>query len=160
MLDRFAADSVLVLHVAFILFVLLGGLLVVRWYGLIILHVPAVVWAVYVEVTGTICPLTFIENRFRAAAGESGYADGFVEHYLMAVIYPAGLSRPVQFALALLVIVVNTTLYRTLVRSLQERRRPGEADAARAEPQPVFRITCKSSLRALTPIPPPPADAR
>lgn len=121
MLDRFAADSVLLLHLAFILFVVFGALLVVRWRTLVVLHVPAVVWAVYAELTGTICPLTFIENRFRAAAGESGYAGSFVEHYLLGVIYPAGLSRPVQFALGLLVIVVNFAIYRTLARSLRTR---------------------------------------
>lgn len=121
MLDRLAADIVLLSHLAFILFVVFGALLVLRWRTLAALHVPAVLWAVYVELTGSICPLTYIENRFRIAAGASGYAGGFVEHYLLGVIYPAGLSRPVQFALGLLVILVNVMVYRTIARSLRPR---------------------------------------
>lgn len=121
MLDRFAADAVLLLHLAFIVFVVFGALLVVRWPALMPLHVAAVSWAVYVELTGAICPLTLIENRLRIAAGASGYAEGFVEHYLLGVIYPAGLTRPGQYLLAILVVAVNATIYVTLLRSLRER---------------------------------------
>ena len=121
MLDRFAADAVLLLHLAFIVFVVFGALLVVRWPALMPLHVAAVSWAVYVELTGAICPLTLIENRLRIAAGASGYAEGFVEHYLLGVIYPAGLTRATQFCLGALVIVINATLYRMLMRSLRAR---------------------------------------
>src|SRR5689334_13088489 len=99
MLARIAADGVLVLHLAFIVFVLLGGLLVWRWRGVVLLHVPAVAWGLFIELSGSGCPLTSVENRLRAAAGMSGYAGGFVEHYLMRVIYPAGLTRPIEILL-------------------------------------------------------------
>ena len=121
MLARFAADSVLLLHLCFILFVVLGGLLVVRWHALMPAHIAAVAWAVFVEATGTICPLTFAENRLRDAAGLAGYGGSFVEHYLLGVIYPAGLTRPGQYLLAFLVVAVNATIYLTLLRSLRER---------------------------------------
>jgi len=121
MLARIAADGVLVLHLAFIAFVLLGGLLVLRWRHLVFLHVPAVVWAVFIELNGASCPLTFVENRLRSAAGMSGYAGGFIEHYLMRVIYPAGLTRPIEFLLAMVVIVVNVAIYGAMLRSNRER---------------------------------------
>jgi hypothetical protein len=121
MLARFAADSVLLLHLCFILFVVLGGLLVVRWHALMLVHVAAVAWAVFVEATGTICPLTFAENRLLDAANLSGYGGSFVEHYLLGMIYPAGLTRPGQYLLAILVVAVNATIYITLLRSLRER---------------------------------------
>lgn len=121
MLARIAADGVLVLHLAFIAFVLLGGLLVLRWRHLVFLHVPAVVWAVFIELSGSSCPLTFVENRLRSAAGMSGYAGGFIEHYLLRVIYPAGLTRPIEFLLAIVVIVVNVAIYGAMLRSNRER---------------------------------------
>ena len=121
MLARSAADSVLLLHLCFILFVVLGGLLVVRWRALMLPHIAAVAWAVFVEATGAICPLTFAENHLRDAAGLSGYGGSFVEHYLLGLIYPAGLTRPGQYLLAILVVAVNATIYVTLLRSLRER---------------------------------------
>jgi hypothetical protein len=121
MLARFAADSTLLLHLGFILFVMLGGLLVIRWRALMLPHVAAVAWAAFVEVTGTLCPLTFVENRLRSAAGMAGYDGSFVEHYLLGLIYPAGLTRPGQYLLALLVVAVNATIYVTLLRSIRER---------------------------------------
>jgi len=121
MLARIAADGVLVLHLAFIAFVLLGGLLVLRWRHLVFLHVPAVVWAVFIELSGSSCPLTFVENRLRSAAGMSGYAGGFIEHYLMRVIYPSGLTRPIEFLLAIVVIAVNVAIYGSMLRSNRER---------------------------------------
>jgi hypothetical protein len=120
MVARCAADSVLLLHFCFILFVVLGGLLVVRWHALMLPHLAAVAWAVCVEATGMVCPLTFVENRLRSVAGLSGYGGSFVEHYLLGVIYPAGLTRPDQFVLAMLVVAVNATIYATLLRSIRE----------------------------------------
>lgn len=122
MLARLTADAVLLLHLGFIVFVMLGGFLVVRWPRLMLLHVPAVIWGAFVESTGSICPLTFVENHLRMAAGASGYAGSFVEHYLLGVIYPAGLSRPVQYGLALLVIAVNGAIYAWLLQAESERR--------------------------------------
>ena len=121
MLARFAADAVLLLHLCFIVFVVLGGLLVVRRRALMVPHIAAVAWAVFVEATGVICPLTFVENHFRSAAGLSGYDGSFVEHYLLAVIYPAGLARASQYLLAMLVVAVNATIYVTLLRSIRRR---------------------------------------
>ena len=121
MLARFGADGVLVVHLAFILFVIFGGLLALRWRRVVLLHVPAVAWAIFVELTDAICPLTFVENHFRAAAGLSGYAGDFVGHYLMRVIYPAGLTRTTQALLAVVVIVVNATIYAAMLRSKRKR---------------------------------------
>ena len=121
MLARVAADGVLVLHFTFVVFVIFGGLLALRWRRVVLLHVPAVAWAVFVELTGTICPLTFVENRLRAAAGLTGYAGDFVGHYLMRVIYPAGLTHTTQMLLAVVVIVVNVAIYAAMTRSKHER---------------------------------------
>jgi hypothetical protein len=91
----------------------------VRRRALMLPHIAAVAWAVFVEATGVICPLTFVENHFRSAAGLSGYGGSFVEHYLLGVIYPAGLTRPGQYLLAMLVVTVNATIYLTLLRSIR-----------------------------------------
>ena len=111
MLLRWAADAVLLLHLGFIVFVMLGALLVMRWPWVIIAHVPAVAWGAFVEATGRICPLTPIENRLRREAGLSNYGDGFVEHYLTRILYPEGLTREAQYVLAGVVLVFNAALY-------------------------------------------------
>lgn len=121
MLHRFAADAVLVLHLAFILFVVLGGALALRWRWMPLAHLPAAAWGVFIELSGGICPLTPLENRLRLLAGQSGYADSFIEHYLLALIYPAALTRELQFVLAALVVVVNLAIYGMLV--VRRRRR-------------------------------------
>ena len=118
---RLAADAVLVAHLGFILFVVLGGLLALRWRWLPWLHLPAAAWGFVVEVGGLSCPLTGLENHLRVLAGEAGYAESFIEHYLLAAIYPAGLTRAIQYGLAAVVLAVNTAVYAWLVR----RRRPG-----------------------------------
>ena len=111
MIHRLAADAVLLLHLGFILFVLLGGVLAVRWRWAPLLHLPAVAWGVYIELSGRLCPLTPLENRLRIAAGDAGYAGGFIEHYLLALIYPAGLTQDVQYVLAAIVVGVNALAY-------------------------------------------------
>ena len=116
MLIRLAADAVLLVHLAFVLFAVLGALLALRWRRIALLQLPAAVWAFYIEVSGRLCPLTGLENRLRAAAGEAGYAGGFVEHYLVPVLYPDGLTRDVQFWLALIVVAVNLAVYGWLGR--------------------------------------------
>lgn len=108
---RLAADAVLVLHLAFILFALLGATLTVFWRWIPLLHVPAAAWGFFVELTGRICPLTTLENSLRVQAGQSGYAESFIEHYLLAIIYPSGLTRQTQFVLAAVVVVVNLAVY-------------------------------------------------
>ena len=117
---RLAADAVVLAHGAFILFAVLGGLLALRWRWLPLLHLPTAAWAVFIEATGRICPLTPLEVSLRIAAGDAGYDGGFVEHYLIPIIYPAGLTRGVQFALAALVLAVNLAVYAVVLRrSLQ-----------------------------------------
>lgn len=108
---RLAADAVLVLHLAFILFVLLGAALVARRHWLALAHVPVAAWGFYVEASGRGCPLTLVENHFRLKAGQSGYSEGFIGHYLLWLIYPAGLARGAELALAGVVLAVNAGLY-------------------------------------------------
>jgi hypothetical protein len=108
---RLLADLVLVTHAAFVAFVMLGGLAVLRWPRLAWLHLPVVLWGAGIEFFGGICPLTPLENRWRQLAGDQGYAGGFVDHYIVALLYPDGLTRSVQMALGLLVLVVNVAIY-------------------------------------------------
>ena len=112
---RIAADLLVVLHFGFVLFVVGGGLLVWRWPRLAWLHVPAAVWGAAIELAGWICPLTPWENRLRAAGGEEGYGGGFIEHYLVALIYPPGLTRTHQLVLGALVILINAGCYGALL---------------------------------------------
>lgn len=127
------ADGVLVAHLAFIVFVMLGGLLVLRWPRLAWLHVPAVLWGIFVELSGRICPLTPLENSLREAAGQAGYSGGFIEHYVTVVIYPDGLSRGTQMVLAALVVTVNAAVY---WRWYRQRR---QARATISEPERTSR---------------------
>lgn len=106
-----AAGAVLIFHGLFIAFVVFGAALLWRWPRLVWLQLPAVAWAVYVEFSGAICPLTPLENSLRAAAGQQGYAGGFVEHYLLPLIYPAGLTRETQGLLGVGVVLLNIGLY-------------------------------------------------
>lgn len=112
---RFLADALVVAHLAFIGFVLLGGLLVARWRRLVWLHLTAALWGIWIETSGAICPLTPLENHLRRLAGGSGYRGGFVEHYLIPVIYPRGLTPTVQAWLAVIVLVVNATIYSAIL---------------------------------------------
>ena len=121
MIHRVAADAVLLLHLGFILFVLLGGLLALRWRRAPLLHLPAVAWGVYIELSGGLCPLTPLENRLRIAAGEAGYTGGFIEHYLLTLIYPAGLTPQIQYVLAAVVVGVNGLAYAWVWRRRRRR---------------------------------------
>lgn len=120
---RLLADAVLVLHLAFVAFVALGGLLVLRWPRLAWLHVPAVVWGVYVELAGKPCPLTPLEQRLRVAAGQGGYEGGFIDHYVTLWLYPAGLTRGTQLALGAFALAFNLIIYAVLLRRRRLRRR-------------------------------------
>ena len=111
MLYRLAAETVLLLHLAFIVFVIAGATGAARWSWLPLVHLPAAAWGVFVELTGRVCPLTTAENYLRLKAGETGYSESFIEHYLLAIIYPAGLTREIQFALAAAVVVINAAIY-------------------------------------------------
>lgn len=108
---RALADATMLLHFAFIAFVVFGGLLALRWRWMMWLHLPVAVWGVLIELRGWICPLTPLENHFRRLGGESGYAGGFIERYLEPVIYPPGLSAPKQLVLAGIVVLVNAVVY-------------------------------------------------
>ncbi len=116
MSDRLLADGLVALHFAFIVFVLFGGLLVLHWRGWSVLHLPAVAWAAFVEFTATICPLTPWENALRRRAGEAGYNGGFVEQYVLPVIYPAGLSPGIQLLLGAFVVALNVIVYLWVLR--------------------------------------------
>ena len=111
MFYRYSADAVLFLHFAFIVFVVIGGLLAIWRRGVIYIHLPAALWGIFVEITGRVCPLTSLENTFRIKAGNAGYSKSFVEHYLLGIIYPEGLTREVQYFLGALVVVVNVAIY-------------------------------------------------
>lgn len=115
MIYRLLATLVLTAHFAFVLFVVLGGLLVLRWPRLPWLHVPAAIWGALIEYGGWVCPLTPLENWLRARGGESGYAGGFVEHYILRTLYPEGLTRRTQVVLGTLVLVINLVAYGALV---------------------------------------------
>jgi hypothetical protein len=123
MSERIAADAVLVLHLAFVLFAVLGGLLVLRVPGFAWLHLPALAWAAFVEFTGRVCPLTPLEVALRRAAGESGYAGGFVEHYIVALLYPETLTRDVQMVLGAALVVLNVVIYGAVLYLAQTARR-------------------------------------
>lgn len=122
MIWRWAANAVVLAHFAFIVFVVAGGLLALRWPRAAWVHVPCALWGITVEWMGWICPLTPLENRFRRLAGEGGYGQGFIEHYIIPVMYPAGLTRNVQWVLGALVLLLNLVVYG---RIWWRRRRPG-----------------------------------
>ena len=123
--QRLLADTVVALHLAFILFVVGGGLLVLwrRWWA--VLHLPAVAWGAWTEFTGTLCPLTPWEQALRRQAGEAGYAGGFVEHYIVPLIYPATLTPRLQLALGAFVLLLNAAVYLGAWRWRQRERDGG-----------------------------------
>ncbi|QEZ48196.1 DUF2784 domain-containing protein [Cupriavidus oxalaticus] len=110
-ISAWLADLVVIVHGLFIVFVVAGGLLVLRWPRLAWVHLPAAAWGVLIEWSGWICPLTPLENALRRAAGEAGYSGGFIERYLLPLIYPPGLTPAVQLWLGLVVLVVNVAVY-------------------------------------------------
>ena len=127
---RWLADLVLLLHFAFILFVALGGLLVLRWPRLAWLHLPCAAWGAFTEFSGWICPLTPLEVALRVAGGEAGYRGGFIERYLTAAIYPEGLTRGTQAWLGAAVVMINALVYWTLVRQARRGTRAGRQSRA------------------------------
>ncbi len=116
MLYRVLADCVVLVHAAFVAFVVLGGFLAWRWRWIVFAHVPCALWGIAIEYGDWICPLTPLENALRARAGLEGYRGGFVEHCVIPALYPAGLARPTQALLGTLVLAVNLVAYGVLWR--------------------------------------------
>jgi hypothetical protein len=121
MSPAFLADLVLVLHFLFVLFVIFGGLLVLRWPKVAYVHLPVAAYGALIELVGWVCPLTPLEKRLRESAGFESYEGGFVEHYILPVLYPSGLTRGVQLVLGALVIGVNVVIY-GIIASRSKRR--------------------------------------
>lgn len=119
---RLAADATLVTHLAFVMFVVVGAALALKWPKAALLHLPAVAWAAFAEFSGHICPLTPLENGLRRAAGDAGYAGGFIEHYILATLYPAGLTRAAQVAIGFFVVALNAALYTLVLRRARRMR--------------------------------------
>jgi hypothetical protein len=121
---RALADLILALHLGFVLFVVLGGLLVLRWPRAAWLHLPAAIWGVLIEFTGWICPLTPLENSLRTRGGEAGYSGGFIEHYIQPLLYPAGLTRQTQVVLGSVVLLLNLSAYGIALSRRQRHELP------------------------------------
>ena len=124
MTAKLLADAVLLLHFGFIVFATLGAVLALRWRWVPWVHLPCVAWGAWVELTGRICPLTPLENALRRQGGDAGYAGGFIEHYLLAAIYPAGLTHETQLVLAAVLLSLNGAIYFWVWR---RSRRPSRA---------------------------------
>ena len=111
------ADLLVGLHLAFAGFVIFGGFLTWKWRWAMFAHLPALAWGLWVETTGQICPLTPLEIHLRHLAGEAGYRGGFLDHYVVSVLYPPGLTRGDQWALAALLLALNVAAYGRLLRT-------------------------------------------
>lgn len=116
MIYGLAATLIAIIHLAFVVFVLAGALLLLRWPVLIWVHLPAAIWGVVIELAGWHCPLTRFENWLRLRAGREGYDGSFLAHYIFSIIYPAGLTRPVEIAIGIAVLLVNVGVYAKLFR--------------------------------------------
>jgi hypothetical protein len=122
-LYRALADLIVAGHLTFILFVALGGFLVLRWHRLALLHLPAAAWGILIEFRGWLCPLTALENRLRVAGGEAGYPGGFIDEYLAPIVYPPGLTRSTQIVIGGFLLALNACNYARLLISVLRRRR-------------------------------------
>jgi Protein of Unknown function (DUF2784) len=147
---KFLADAVIVFHFAFVGFVLLGGLLALRWRRVMWAHLPCVAWGIWIELSHGLCPLTPLENDLRELAGRSTYEGGFVDHYIMPVLYPEGLTHQTQVAIACLIIAINGACYGVILWKWYRARRqqrlaapsvplpaPDPAPSRADEPAPV-----------------------
>ena len=118
MFYRVAADLLVLVHLAFVVFVVAGGFAVLKWHWLALLHMPAAAWGALIEFRGWVCPLTPWENKLRQLAGQDGYPEGFIEHYIFPILYPPGLTREIQSTLGTAVVVINLVIYSVLVYRL------------------------------------------
>jgi hypothetical protein len=121
MINRILADLVVVFHGAYVVFVVLGALLALKWPKVLWVHAPAAIWGVLIEYAGWVCPLTPLENRLRALAGEAGYSGDFIEHYILRALYPHGLTPTVRYTLGTFALVVNVIAYTIVIK---KRKRP------------------------------------
>ena len=124
MLFQVIADLVVLIHLAFIVFVVLGGVLALRWRWIPWLHLPAVLWSALLEFCGWICPLTPLENWLRLAGGTSEYPGSFVEQYVLPIVYPTALTREAQVVLGLVLCLVNAVVYFRLWQARSRTRSP------------------------------------
>ncbi len=124
---RFLADLTLVVHFAFIAFVIAGGFVAIRWRRIAWLHLPCAAWGALIEFAGWICPLTPLENAWRRAGGEAGYSGGFIEHYLLPLIYPGGLTRGIQVSFGIVAVALNLLAYTLVIRRARKFRGQGTA---------------------------------
>ncbi len=127
MIEGLAADIIVIVHLGFIVFVALGGILVIKWHKIAFLHLPCALWGVLIAFGGWICPLTPLEMHFRQLAGIAGYDGGFIDHYVMPIVYPAGLTRGMQIAFGVTILAVNLFVY---ARVLVNRTKRGNGRAA------------------------------
>lgn len=128
MFARLAADLLVLIHLGFIIFVVLGGLLVLRWPRMAWVHLPAAAWGAWIEFTQGVCPLTPLETSLREQAGQAAYDGGFIEKYLIPVIYPPGYSPEVANVLGLLVLAINLLIYTMVVWRRLESRETRQPD--------------------------------
>lgn len=120
---RILADLLVALHLAFAAFVIFGAFLAWKWRWVVFAHAPALAWGFWVETSGQICPLTPLEIQLRRLAGETGYQGGFLEHYVVTLLYPPGLTRADQWVLAAALLVLNLVAYGALLRPRRHLRR-------------------------------------
>ena len=114
------ADGLVILHLLFVVFVMAGGFLLPRWPKLAWLHLPAAAWGAWIEFTGGVCPLTPLENQLRMVGGGNAYSGGFIEHYLLPILYPETLTLPIQQVLGGVVVVVNLVAYGMVYRAVRK----------------------------------------
>lgn len=135
-LYKLMTDALVVFHFAFVAFVMLGGMLALRWNRIGFVHIPCVLWVIWIETSGNICPLTPLENQWRERAGLDTYQGGFVDHYIMPVLYPEDLTRNMQIGIAVGLIVLNLLSYSTIA-VLRYRRKQRTAAGLKDSPSPT-----------------------
>lgn len=122
MLVKISADLLVLLHFAFIVFVVLGGFLVLKWGKVALLHIPCALWGAFIEFSGWVCPLTPLEHFLREAAGEAAYSGGFIDHYIMPIVYPTGLTQGIQIVLGVIVLIINLCVYGLVIYNQSNRK--------------------------------------
>lgn len=124
MLFKVGADFLVLVHLAFICFVLLGGFLLLKWRWLVFVHLPALLWATLLEFQGWSCPLTPLEQALRRLGEQQGYTGGFIQHYILPVIYPAALEQDMQFILGVLLLLINACIYLWIILRFDRKNKP------------------------------------